>query len=119
MARTKHPEHKHPQSWCPACRWDRMSPDEQAAYRDVKAKLARERWRRKHPARAALRDILLEGAVPQTCDRCGGTDDTAAIVDYDEIGITGWRCRACWRTARDEWRAANRNSAADPDQDAR
>ena len=109
MRRTKHPEHTTAQSWCPSCRWDRMSPDEQAAYRDEKARLARQRWRRTYPARAALRDLLVEGAVPQACDRCGGTDNTAAIIDYEAVGITGWRCRSCWRQAREEWRTANRS----------
>ncbi len=109
MPRAKHTEHDTAQTWCPTCRWERMSPYEQAAYRDEKARLARERWRSQHPARAALRDMLVEGAVPQACDRCGRPDDTVAIVDYEAIRITGWRCRACWRAARDEWRAANRN----------
>ena len=94
-----------------------MSPAEQAAYQEEKARLGRERWRSKHPARAALRDMLVAGAVPQACDRCGRTDDTIALIDYDEIRITGWRCRACWRAAHDEWRTANRDGAAGPAQD--
>ena len=111
MTRTRHDDHVRPQSWCPACRWERMSPVQQAAYRAERRRAARESWRSKHPERAALRDLLTTGVTPGPCDRCGRTDDTVAMIDYEAVRITGWRCPACWRAAQDEWRSKHRAAA--------
>ena len=111
MRRTKHVEHTRPQSWCPACRWERMSEPERAAHREARRRATAAAWRRANPDRGVLRDLLTTGVVPGSCDRCGRADDTVAMIDYDAVRIIGWRCRACWRVARAEWRAAHRKAA--------
>ena len=110
MRRTKHTEHIRPQSWCPACRWDRMSEEERAAYREERRRATAAAWRRANPERAMMRDLLTTGVVPGNCDRCGGAN-TVAMIDYDAVRITGWRCPACWRSAKAEWRTAQGRSA--------
>ena len=111
MTRTKHDTHERPQAWCPACRWERMSPDEQATYREERRRAARQVWQRRNPARAALRDALVASVTPGVCDRCGQRADTAAIIDYEQARIVAWRCRPCWRAARNAWRAEHAGAA--------
>lgn len=111
MTRTKHNDHVRPQSWCPACRWEHMTEPQQAAYREERRRVARESWRTRHPERAALRDLLTAGATPGSCDRCGATSDTVAMINYDAVRIVGWRCGPCWRAAQDEWRSEHRVAA--------
>jgi hypothetical protein len=104
MKRTKHQFHTHYEAWCPTCRWEAKSPDEQARYSQMQSVKTTLTWRRKHPDRAVVRDRLLADAVPGTCNRCLGTGVTRAIVDYKAEVITGWRCPACWNAAREAWR---------------
>ena len=85
-----------------AARWERMTPEQQAAYRQRGA----DAWRRQHPERAARRDAILVGRDPEPCDLCGTDADVHAFVtDYD-AGAVVWRCRACAKANRGEQRAA-------------
>lgn len=116
---TSHATHTHFHRSCPICRWERKTPDEQAAIRESRraqgiarwARLTpeqqaayRERgaaaWRRQNPERAARRDAILAGRSPEPCDSCGSDEDVRAFVTDYEQGVVVWRCRACARTVR-------------------
>ncbi len=88
-----------------------MTEPQREAYREERRRATAAAWRRAHPERAVLRDLLTTGVVPGSCDRCGRADDTVAMIDYDVVRITGWRCRSCWRVAKAEWRSAHGKAA--------
>lgn len=110
MRRTTHDQHQVSMAWCMACRWLRMTPDEQAAHRELQRARSRARWRASHPEQAAIRDRVLAGQEKRPCG-CGATDTTAYITDY-AAGTFLWRCRPCAKAARTAWTVTAGSRAA-------
>ena len=128
MAQKPHSEHRRRYAWCARCEHESLSPDEQARRVQGRRDAAHVRWVAAHPDRAVIRDRLIAdwqadadsdteseadsdsdaGAdsaacrVTIACDRCQTGIDLLPIVDYRREAITGWRCRPCFATARDE-----------------
>ena len=101
---TPHRTHTAFRRSCSVCRWEHMTPDEQAAYRAARSAQAAAAWRRQNPERAARRDAILAGRVPEPCDSCGTTADVRAFVTDYAQGVVIWRCRACARATRQDVR---------------
>ena len=122
---TSHATHGHFHRGCPACRWARKTPEQQAAIRaerraqgiahwerktpDEQAAVRRrsaDAWRRRFPERAARRDAILAGRVPEPCAGCGTTSDVHPfVIDY-EAGTVRWLCRPCAKASRPAARPA-------------
>ena len=111
MARTKHALHAQPARYCPACRWQAMTSEQQGLHRERCRAATTARWRERHPDRAAVRDRLAAREAPGPCDRCGSTERTRAVVDYAAEAVTAWRCPPCWHAARRAWRLASTEAA--------
>ncbi len=122
---TSHTTHDHYHSRCPACRWERMTPEQQAAIRaerraqglarwerktpDEQAAIRQrgaDAWRRQFPERAARRDAILAGRDPEPCAACGTTSDVHAFVTDYEAGLVRWLCRPCAKATRPTTRPA-------------
>ena len=103
---TPHRTHTTFHASCAVCRWERMSDEERADYRAVRSSVARATWRRRHPERAARRDAILAGRVPEPCAGCGTSAEVRPFVTDYEAGTVRWLCTPCAKAGRESARAA-------------
>lgn len=98
MGATRHVTHHGFTKGCSVCRWDAMSPEEQADHRAS----AQEAWRRRNPEKGARRDEILASSSAEPC-ACGSRAVTAYVTDY-ERRLFVWRCGPCAKSARKSFR---------------